>query len=138
MDKVGEMHPLSPYVHPFRDAPLWLRDQIDIISRLPYVKEMENTDPDHVKAYLREIGAKGGRKSRRKLDPAQARRMVAVREARRALRDYKSQCFWSFNPEWKIHDDQVPLVIQTLRSEGNAKTHAIAKRLRKLHSGLEV
>ncbi len=99
---------------------------------------MEHTDSDQVKAYLREIGAKGGRKSRRTLDPAQARRMVAVREARRAFRDYKSQCFWSFNPDWRIDENQVPLVIQTLRSEGNAKTYAIAKRLKKLHAGLEV
>jgi len=96
---------------------------------------MKEPVQEEVKAYLREIGAKGGRKSRRKLDPAQARRMVAIREARRAFRVYKTQCFWSFNPDWKIHEDQVPLIIQTLRTEGDAKTHAIAKRLKKLHSG---
>ncbi|MCC5844476.1 MAG: hypothetical protein JJU05_09510 [Verrucomicrobia bacterium] len=99
---------------------------------------MENADTDQVKAYLREIGAKGGRKSRRRLDPAQARRMVAVREARRAFRAYKTQCFWSFNPDWDIQFNQVPIIIQTLRVEGNAKTYALAKRLKKLHSGLEV
>ncbi|GEM_PF-962812 len=34
--------------------------------------------------YLAEIGRRGGTKSRRILDPATARRMVAIREARRA------------------------------------------------------
>jgi hypothetical protein len=44
-------------------------------------------DPN-VKAYLAEIGRKGGRKSRRTLTPDAARRMVAVREARRAYRRF--------------------------------------------------
>jgi hypothetical protein len=92
---------------------------------------------DEVKAYLRGIGAKGGRKSRRRLDSAQARRMVAVREARRAFRDYKTQCFWSFDPQWTIHEEQVPLVIQTLRNEGDAQAFSLAKRLQKLHAGRE-
>ena len=39
-----------------------------------------------VKAYLAEIGRRGGRKSRRALDPETARAMVRVREARRARR----------------------------------------------------
>ena len=89
---------------------------------------------DEVKTYLRDIGAKGGRKSRRRLDPAEARRMVAVREARRAFRDYKTQCFWSFDPEWNIQHEQVPLVIRTLRNEGNAQAFALAKRLHQLHA----
>lgn len=73
-------------------------------------------------------------KSRRPLDPAQARSMVAVREARRAFRDNKTQCFWSFDPEWNIQSEQVPLVIRTLRNEGNAQAFAVAKRLHKLHA----
>lgn len=94
-------------------------------------------NPD-VKNYLREIGAKGGRKSRRSLDPAQARRMVAVREARRAFREYKTSCFWSFDPEWNIEANQVPVVIRTLRNEGGAKAFALAKRLHHLLAGREV
>ncbi|MCC5848032.1 MAG: hypothetical protein JJU29_08050 [Verrucomicrobia bacterium] len=92
---------------------------------------------DEVKSYLREIGAKGGRKSRRRLDPDQARRMVAVREARRAFRDHKAIYFWSFNPEWKVEYDQIPVVIRTLRNEGDAKAFALAKRLHQLHAGRE-
>jgi hypothetical protein len=89
---------------------------------------------DEVKTYLRGIGAKGGRKSRRRLDPVQARRMVAVREARRAFRDYKTQCFWSFDPAWNIQNEHVPLVIRTLRNEGNAQAFTRAKRIHKLYA----
>jgi hypothetical protein len=39
-----------------------------------------------IRRYLAEIGARGGRKSRRKLDPETAREMVRVREAKRAER----------------------------------------------------
>jgi len=93
---------------------------------------------DEVKKYLRGIGAKGGRKSRRRLDPAQARRMVAVREARRAFRDYKTQCFWSFDPAWIIQNEQVPLVIRTLRNEGNAQAFALARRIHRLYANQEL
>lgn len=39
-----------------------------------------------LRRYFSEIGRKGGTKSRRELDSATARRMVAIREARRAAR----------------------------------------------------
>jgi len=39
-----------------------------------------------LRKYLAEIGRRGGIKSRRALDPETARRMVAIREARRAAR----------------------------------------------------
>jgi len=110
---------------------------IDIISDLSYFRSVNETISDEIKNYLREIGAKGGRKSRRRLDPAQARRMVAVREARRAFRDYRARCFWSFNPEWKVEFDQIPLVIRTLRNEGDSKAFACARRLHHLHAGRE-
>lgn len=90
---------------------------------------------DEVKAYLRGIGAKGGRRSRRRLDAAQARRMVAVREARRAFREYKTECFWSFDPAWTIRSEQIPLVVRTLRQEGGGKAFARARKIHKLHSG---
>lgn len=41
-----------------------------------------------VKAYLAEIGRRGGRKSRRTLDPETAREMVRAREARRFQAEY--------------------------------------------------
>jgi hypothetical protein len=39
-----------------------------------------------IRTYLAEIGRRGGIKGRRVLDPETARRMVAIREARRAAR----------------------------------------------------
>ena len=39
-----------------------------------------------IRRYLAEIGARGGRKSRRVLDPETARAMVRAREARRIVR----------------------------------------------------
>jgi hypothetical protein len=39
-----------------------------------------------IRGYLAEIGRRGGIKSRRTLEPETARRMVAIREARRAAR----------------------------------------------------
>ena len=39
-----------------------------------------------IQRYLAEIGGRGGRKSRRTLDPETARQMVRVREAKRAER----------------------------------------------------
>lgn len=110
---------------------------IDIISDLAYSHLMSEPVSKEVKAYLRGIGAKGGRKSRRQLDPAQARRMVAVREARRAFRAHKAEYFWSYNPDWMIQLDDVPHVIKTLRTEGDAKAFALAKRLHKLHAASE-
>lgn len=41
---------------------------------------------ESLRRYLAEIGARGGRKSRRTLDRATARSMVRSREARRAIR----------------------------------------------------
>lgn len=41
--------------------------------------------------YLARIGAKGGKKSRRKLTPEQARAMVKAREAKRKTDDTETQ-----------------------------------------------
>src|SRR5215218_9686329 len=43
-----------------------------------------------LRKYLAEIGRRGGIRSRRVLDPETARRMVAIREARRAARRFES------------------------------------------------
>ena len=41
-----------------------------------------------------DAGRLGGRKSRRRLSPDQARAMVRIREARKLFRAYHSRCFW--------------------------------------------
>jgi hypothetical protein len=93
---------------------------------------MTNSATKEVKAYLRGIGAKGGRKSRRHLDPAEARRMVAVREARRAFRDYYHDLFWSAPADMRVEEEDVPYVVNQLRSEGDRDAYQKAGRIWRL------
>jgi hypothetical protein len=63
--------------------------------------------PEVSRPNLAEIGARGGRKSRRTLSPETARAMVRVREARRAFRRYRTMCFWSYRPDLDIREADV-------------------------------
>ena len=85
-------------------------------------------DPN-VKAYLASIGRRGGRKSRRALDPETARAMVAVREARRAYRRFHVECFWSFDPAYLVGPSDVPWVVEQLRKHGGREAWETAGRL---------
>lgn len=71
-----------------------------------------------VKAYLAEIGRRGGLKSRRRLDPEDARSMVRLREARRAFRRFHTQCFWSCDPAYIVTSRDVPWVAEQLMKFG--------------------
>jgi hypothetical protein len=84
---------------------------------------------DKVRQYLAEIGARGGRKSRRALDPGTARSMVRVREARRAFRRFRTSCFWSFRPDLVIRSDDVPWVAEQLMKHGNREAWRVGARL---------
>lgn len=85
-------------------------------------------DPN-VRRYLARIGARGGRKSRRALDPAKAREMVRVREARRAYRRFHTQCFWSYDPEHRITAADIPWVVEQLRKHGGREAWLKAAEL---------
>jgi hypothetical protein len=82
-----------------------------------------------VRAYLAEIGRRGGRKSRRTLDPEAARAMVKVREARRAYRQFHSRCFWSYDPEYLVGRGDVAWVAEQLRRHGGREAWEVAGRL---------
>ncbi len=71
-----------------------------------------------VKQYLSAIGRRGGRNGRRRLTAAQARDMVKVREARRAFRNFQTQCFWSFDPNYLVTLADVPWVAKQLMAYG--------------------
>mgnify|MGYP001604034677 CR=1 FL=1 len=71
-----------------------------------------------VREYLAEIGRRGGRKSRRDLDPETARMMVRVREARRMYRRFHTGCFWSFDPDYQVRSSDVAWVAEQLRKHG--------------------
>jgi hypothetical protein len=82
-----------------------------------------------VRDYLAEIGRRGGRKSRRTLDPETARSMVRVREARRTFRRFHAECFWSFDPNYRIGLADVPWVIEQLQKNGGREAWEAAARL---------
>ena len=84
---------------------------------------------DAVREYLAKIGQKGGRKSRRSLDPETARGMVRVREARRAYRKFRTQCFWSYAPDLEIGADDVSWVAENLMKHGNREAWRIGRSL---------
>ena len=84
---------------------------------------------DAVRDYLAKIGRKGGKKSRRTLDPETARRMVLVREARRAYGRFHGSCFWSYRPDLKIGMDDVAWVAETLMKNGNREAWRIGRSL---------
>ena len=82
-----------------------------------------------VKKYLAEIGRKGGKRSRRRLDPETARRMVRVREAKRAYQSHHARCFWSFDPEYRITQDDVEWVAEQLKRHGDRAAWALGVKL---------
>ncbi|RME60295.1 MAG: hypothetical protein D6780_03615, partial [Candidatus Dadabacteria bacterium] len=87
-----------------------------------------------VRRYLSEIGRCGGKKSKRKLDSETARRMVAVREARRIYRSFYVKCFWSYDPNYKITAKDIPWVIEQLMKNGDRFALEAAKKLCRLQN----
>lgn len=82
-----------------------------------------------IKAYLAEIGRRGGRKSRRVLAPETARGMVRLRDARRAFRRFHAECFWSCDPDYRIRPVDVAWVASQLRKHGGRDAWEIASKL---------
>ena len=82
-----------------------------------------------VRAYLAEIGRRGGRKSRRNLDSETARAMVRVRQARRMYRQFHADCFWSFDPDYRVGLSDVAWVAEQLRKQGGREAWEAARKL---------
>ena len=82
-----------------------------------------------IKQYLSQIGRKGGQKSRRQLSPQTARNMVKIREAKRAFRNFYTQCFWSFDEDYTIQETDIPWVVEQLRKHGNHQAWKVAQLL---------
>ena len=82
-----------------------------------------------VKKYLAKIGSRGGRKSRRHLSSDAARGMVKVREARRAFRRFYVECFWSFDPRYRVTSRDIAWVSEQLKKNGGAEARKVAIRL---------
>jgi hypothetical protein len=71
-----------------------------------------------VRAYLAEIGRRGGRRSRRVLPRETARRMVRLREARRAFKRFYARCFWSSPKSYVVTMEDIPWVARQLMTHG--------------------
>lgn len=82
-----------------------------------------------IRKYLAGIGRRGGLKSRRTLDPETARKMVRVREARRAFHRFYATCFWSYRPDLAIGRDDVAWVAEQLMKHGTRETWIVGTRL---------
>lgn len=91
------------------------------------MSDSSKTDP--VRDYLAEIGRRGGRKSRRILDPETARNMVRVREARRAYDRFFALCFWSYRRDLLIGLSDVEWVAETLMKNGNREAWRLGRSL---------
>lgn len=79
--------------------------------------------------YLRAIGRRGGRRSRRKLSADDARAMVKVREVRRAYRTFHTECFWSFDADYLPTLSDVPWVAKRLMEHGGRRGWEAGARL---------
>lgn len=90
---------------------------------------MKISEETIVRQYLSDIGRKGGKTSRRNLDPIVARNMVKVREAKRAYKKYFVECFWSFDPNLQITLDDVEWVGEQLMKHGSIHCWKIGRRL---------
>jgi hypothetical protein len=71
-------------------------------------------------------------RSRRHLSANDARRMVAVREARRLYRENQTLCFWWARPDLIIRAADVPWVADGLRKHGGRQAWREAARLERL------
>ncbi len=85
-------------------------------------------DP-RVRKYLSMIGRNGGKKSRRVLPANVAREMVRVREARRAFRRFHAQCFWSYDPGYRIGPGDTAWVAEKLMRHGGRAAWELGARL---------
>jgi hypothetical protein len=83
----------------------------------------------NVKAYLAEIGRKGGKKSRRKLTAEQSREMIRVRESQRAFRRFYAQCFWYMREDLRVSGADIPEIVRGLRQYGGREGFLLAEKL---------
>jgi hypothetical protein len=82
-----------------------------------------------IKKYMSKIGKKGGLKSRRTLDPETARLMVDVREARRAFKQFYSQCFWSSPIDYIVKSEDIQWVAKQIMTHGGREGWIIGAKL---------
>lgn len=55
--------------------------------------------------------------------------MVRVREAGRAFREFRAQCFWHMRQDLKVTLDDIPEIVRGLRQNGGRRGFLAAARL---------
>jgi len=55
--------------------------------------------------------------------------MVRVREARRMYRRFHTECFWSFDPDYRIGPSDIAWVAEQLRKHGGRDAWEVATTL---------
>lgn len=55
--------------------------------------------------------------------------MVRLREARRAYRRFHAECFWSYDPGYRIGPSDIAWVAQQLRRHGSREAWTVARSL---------
>lgn len=79
--------------------------------------------------YLSKIGRSGGLKSRRALSSEQAQLMVRVREAKRLFKKHYAQCFWSYDPNYKVTSKDIKWIAEQLKKHGNRQMWQLGAKL---------
>ena len=82
-----------------------------------------------IKTYLSKIGRTGGKKSRKSLSSDFAKKMVLLREAKRAYKKYYALCFWSYDPALKLSFSDSKWVGEQLMKYGNREIWKIGQKL---------
>jgi hypothetical protein len=82
-----------------------------------------------VRAYLAEIGRRGGRRSRRILPSETAREMVRLREARRAFARFHARCFWSCPKDYVVTRNDIAWVARQIMTHGGREGWQVGARL---------
>lgn len=82
-----------------------------------------------LRSYLSKIGKIGGSRSKRKLSSSDSFKMLALREASRAFKEYKKTCFWSFPNDFQVTQNNIPLISKTLKEQGNRKAFLKAQKI---------
>lgn len=89
----------------------------------------KNKPSKTISNYLSRIGSNGGKKSRRSLSPSTAKKMVNIRIARAAYKKYFNQCFWSFDPNYKVGKDDIQWVADQLIKHGDRSLWELGNKL---------
>jgi uncharacterized protein with von Willebrand factor type A (vWA) domain len=87
------------------------------------------TMDENIKKYLSKIGQKGGMRSRRVLDSATARQMVRLREARRAFKQFYTECFWSSPQDYQVKKEDIAWVAQQIMTHGGREGWKVGEKL---------